>query len=86
MPMPDALELLKTRRSIKPVELIGPAPSAAEIETLRAQAEVQPLISLASQLSELKTTGEGALRAYVRNVRLCLFEQAKTVFVEARRS
>ena len=33
-PMPDALQLLKTRRSIKPVELAGPAPSAAEIETL----------------------------------------------------
>src|SRR2546423_324476 len=32
--MPDALELLKTRRSIKPIELAGPAPSAAEIETL----------------------------------------------------
>src|SRR5439155_10379397 len=32
--MPDALELLKTRRSIKPVELAGPGPSAAEIETL----------------------------------------------------
>ena len=32
--MPDALELLKTRRSIKPIELVGPPPSAAEIETL----------------------------------------------------
>lgn len=32
--MPDALELLKTRRSIKPVELAGPGPSTAEIETL----------------------------------------------------
>jgi nitroreductase len=32
--MPDALELLKTRRSLKPIELAGPAPSAAEIETL----------------------------------------------------
>jgi nitroreductase len=32
--MPDALELLKTRRSIKPVELAGPPPSAAEIDTL----------------------------------------------------
>lgn len=32
--MPDALELLKTRRSVKPMELGGPAPSAAEIETL----------------------------------------------------
>ena len=32
--MPDALELLKTRRSIKPIELDGPAPSAADIETI----------------------------------------------------
>ena len=32
--MPDALELLKTRRSVKPMELTGPAPSAAEIDTL----------------------------------------------------
>jgi nitroreductase len=32
--MPDALELLKTRRSFKPVELSGPGPSAAEIDTL----------------------------------------------------
>src|SRR5437868_9768548 len=32
--MPDALDLLRTRRSIKPVELDGPPPSDAEIETL----------------------------------------------------
>jgi nitroreductase len=32
--MPDALKLLQTRRSLKPIELIGPGPSAAEIETL----------------------------------------------------
>ncbi len=32
--MPDALALLKTRRSVKPMELGGPGPSAAEIETL----------------------------------------------------
>ncbi len=32
--MPDALQLLKTRRSIKPVELNGPPPSPADIETL----------------------------------------------------
>jgi len=58
---------------------------AAEIETLKAQAEVQPLISLASQLSELKTTGEGALRAYVRNVRLGLFGSAQQVVMETKR-
>ena len=32
--MPDALELLKTRRSVKPMELEGPAPAPSEIETL----------------------------------------------------
>ena len=32
--MPDALELLKTRRSVKPIELVGPGPTADEIETL----------------------------------------------------
>lgn len=32
--MPDALDLLKTRRSVKIPELLGPGPSAAEIDTL----------------------------------------------------
>jgi nitroreductase len=32
--MPDTLELLKTRRSVKPEELAGPPPSAQEIDTL----------------------------------------------------
>ena len=32
--MPDALELLKTRRSVKPIELVGPGPSAEQIDTL----------------------------------------------------
>src|SRR5438105_14232660 len=32
--MPEALELLKTRRSLKPVGLASPGPSPAEIETL----------------------------------------------------
>lgn len=55
---------------------------AAEIETLKAQAEVQPLISLADQLSALKGTGEGALHAYVRNVRLGIFGSAQQVVLE----
>jgi len=58
---------------------------AAEIETLKAQAEVQPLTALASQLAALKGTGEGALRAYVRNVRLGLFGQAQQVVLETKR-
>jgi nitroreductase len=32
--MPDALKLLTTRRSFKPVELSGPTPSPTEIDTL----------------------------------------------------
>ena len=40
--MADALNLLKTRRSVKPIELAGPAPTAAEIETLLTVASRVP--------------------------------------------
>ena len=55
---------------------------AVEIETLKAEAEVQPLIALAEQLGDLKKSGAGALDAYVRNVRLKLFHEAKSVILE----
>ena len=55
---------------------------AVEIETLKAQAEVQPLVALADQLRDLKKSGPGALDAYVRNVRLKLFSEAKSVILE----
>ena len=32
--VPDALELLKARRSVKPREMTGPGPSPAELETI----------------------------------------------------
>ena len=32
--MPDALELLQIRRSVKPMEMTGPGPSPADIDTL----------------------------------------------------
>jgi nitroreductase len=32
--MPDAIELLKTRRSLKPIEMTGPGPSPAELDTI----------------------------------------------------
>jgi regulator of protease activity HflC (stomatin/prohibitin superfamily) len=57
---------------------------AVEIETLRAQAEVEPLLSVAHQLSILKEKGPDVLAAYRRNVRLKLFSQAKTVILEAK--
>jgi nitroreductase len=34
MPVPDAIELLKTRRSVKPREMTGPGPSPAELDTI----------------------------------------------------
>jgi nitroreductase len=40
--MPDALQLLKTRRSVKPIELIAPAPSETEIDTLLSIASRVP--------------------------------------------
>jgi regulator of protease activity HflC (stomatin/prohibitin superfamily) len=58
---------------------------AVEIETLRALAEVEPLTRLSDQLLSLKSRGSGALRAYVRNVRLALFEKAQQVFLESNK-
>jgi len=55
---------------------------AVEIETLKAQAEVQPIVALAGQLGDLKKSGPGVMDAYVRNVRLKLFSEAKTVILE----
>ena len=56
--------------------------TAVEIETLKAQAEVEPLKALAAQLRELRTSGPDALPAYVRNVRLELFSQARRAILE----
>jgi regulator of protease activity HflC (stomatin/prohibitin superfamily) len=58
---------------------------AVEIETLKAQAEVEPLVRLAVQLGDLKRRGPEALRAYIRNVRLSLFDKAHQVFVESKK-
>jgi nitroreductase len=40
--MPDALQLLKTRRSVKPMELTGPGPGKPEIDSLLAIASRVP--------------------------------------------
>jgi regulator of protease activity HflC (stomatin/prohibitin superfamily) len=57
---------------------------AVEIETLKAQAEVEPLERLATELTALKKHGPDALNAYVRNVRLDLFNQAERAFLEVK--
>ena len=56
---------------------------AVEIETLRAQAEVEPVKSLAAELSSLHGGGPNVLAAYLRNVRLALFDKAQQVYLEA---
>lgn len=55
---------------------------AVEIETLNAQAEVEPLVALSEQLTALQKSGPGALQAYLRNVRLKLYGRAQQVVRE----
>ncbi len=55
---------------------------AVEIETLKAQAEVQLLRQLADQLSILKKNGADTMRLYLRNIKLKLFNRANKVIVE----
>ncbi|HEY3290506.1 MAG TPA: SPFH domain-containing protein [Anaerolineae bacterium] len=50
---------------------------AVEIETLKAQAETEPLMALAQQLTTLKNSGPDALSSYLRYVRLGLFANAQ---------
>lgn len=54
---------------------------AVEIETLNAQAEVEPLLTLADQLRGLRESGSGALAAYVRNAKLGLQRRARQLFL-----
>ena len=58
---------------------------AVEIETLKAQGEVEPLLRLAEQLTDLKRNGPNALSSYLRNVRLSLYGQADDVILEVER-
>lgn len=55
---------------------------AVEIETLNAQAEVEPLVAMADQLAALKASGPQALEFYLRNVRLSLYAKAGHAILE----
>ncbi len=58
---------------------------AVEIETLKAQAEAEPLQRMAEQLRALKASGgKTALGAYLRNIRLALLERADRIFLEVK--
>lgn len=52
---------------------------AVEIETLKAQAEVEPLIALANQLKAIKSNNPEVLRNYVRNARLKVISKADKI-------
>jgi len=56
---------------------------AVEIETLNAQAEVEPLLTLTAQLRLLRATGEGAIAAYVRNAKLGLRRRTRQLVLSA---
>jgi hypothetical protein len=57
---------------------------AVEIQTMRAEAEVQPLLRLAEELENLKKNGPAVLEAYLRSVRLGLLGRAKRVIAEVK--
>jgi len=58
---------------------------AVEIETLKAQTEVEPLRQLATQLARLKESGPRVLPAYLRNLRLALYGKANTLIMEEKK-
>ena len=57
---------------------------AVEIQTMRAEAEVQPLLRLAEELEGLKKHGPTVLDAYLRSVRLGLLSRARRVIAEVK--
>ena len=54
---------------------------AVEIQTMKAEAEVEPLRWLADQLRILQKSGPDAISGYLRNVRLDLFERARRIYL-----
>ena len=57
---------------------------AVEIETLKAQAEVEPLRMMALELADLKKQGPNVLEVYIRNVKLALLGKAQQIFLGVR--
>lgn len=74
---------LSTARALAD-QTIEQSKRAVEIETMRAEAEVQPLLRVAEQISELKRAGSGALNAYVSKVRLDLMDKASRIIAEVK--
>jgi regulator of protease activity HflC (stomatin/prohibitin superfamily) len=58
---------------------------AVEIQTMKAQAEVEPLRWLSEQLRQLKASGADAIPGYLRNVRLDLYRQARHIILDMKK-
>lgn len=58
---------------------------AVEIQTMKAQAEVEPLRWLSEQLLQLKASGADAIPGYLRNVRLDLYRQARHIILDMKK-
>jgi len=57
---------------------------AVEIQTMNAEAEVEPLRWMAEQLRLLKQSGADAIPGYLRNVRLDLYKRARRIILDLR--
>jgi len=73
--MPDALELLKTRRSVKPIELSGPGPSPAELDTL---------LTIAARVPDHGKLAPWRFVVFEGDARLTAGERIAAVFREQR--
>lgn len=73
--MSDALELLKTRRSVKPIEMTGPGPSPAEIETL---------LTIASRVPDHGKLAPWRFIVFAGDARLAAGESIAAVFQVTR--
>ena len=58
---------------------------AVEIQTMKAEAEVQPLRWLAEQLKQLKLSGPDAIPGYLRNVRLGLYSRSRRIILDMKK-
>ncbi len=73
--MPDALQLLKTRRSVKPIELGGPAPSPDEIDTL---------LTIAARVPDHGKLAPWRFIVFEGNARVAAGEKIAAIFREQR--
>lgn len=71
--MPEAIDLLKTRRSVKPMELGGPGPTAPELDTI---------LSIASRVPDHGKLTPWRFIVFEGNARLAAGEKLAAIFRE----